>query len=114
MAAREPKSNVQGICPCCAEKRRVDLTGVDPRSLLGFYVKRMFSQEVEVDGQTVERREHMWVFVEGVSGDRSELLGRLDNQPIGLSNVKLHDKVRVSLAEVEEIIDPKQPPGVAN
>lgn len=45
--------------------------------------------------------EHMWVKVMLVVGD--EIIGYLDNIPAHVTNVKLHDEVRLKREDIEDI-----------
>jgi uncharacterized protein YegJ (DUF2314 family) len=94
--AEDPK-NIRAVCNTCTEKIKAEtqkeLSLVD---LAGKYVKKRF-----VDG---DKAEHMWVRVSSVNEDAGTLVGTLDNEPVVVGNVSLHDEVVVYRDEVEMVM----------
>ena len=78
--------------PECASKPDSELTTKDVEFFIGKAVKKCFGQE---------RKEHMWVQVQGHVGN--VLIGALDNEPVFISKLKRGDRVEVQLNEIESV-----------
>ena len=59
-----------------------------------FYVKKMFEEGEEI--------EHMWLLVSHIEGD--VITGTLDNEPVYVTNVALHDTIEMTKNEVEDLM----------
>jgi uncharacterized protein YegJ (DUF2314 family) len=96
---REPKSNIGMVCPDHAPKVEKTWAEVAPIWFVGKYVKRSFPV-TEHSGVTAE---HMWIRVFGYEG--KELVGRLDNDPQFISNLRSGATVRCALDQIEAVLD---------
>jgi uncharacterized protein YegJ (DUF2314 family) len=59
------------------------------------HVKAAFRQ-----GECVE---HMWVLVKSIDFKAMKIVGKLDNDPRYLTNIKCNDNVQLSFDEVEQV-----------
>ena len=91
---RESLKNLALFHPECAPKPDPELATKDVEFFIGKLVKKCFGQE---------RKEHMWVRVEGCVGN--VLLGTLDNDPFYIPDLNLGDRVEVRLNEIEDICE---------
>lgn len=94
---KESPNNVVAVCKDCADKRREETQRHLPvlDTLVNRWVKKAFSDPNGV--------EHMWVKVTGVGVGGKTLIGTLDNDPVIVTNVSLHDEVIVGTSEIEEV-----------
>lgn len=85
--------NIQQICPECNDERQLAFrnSGVIPKE--NEWVKIRFTQE---DKQP----EHMWVKL--FMANNPFYMGTLDNEPLGLTNIKFGDTVNLEYSQIEQ------------
>lgn len=103
----DPNNNIQYVCKSCIEEKKketqIDIdTKICTRlsTLESFHVKKSFK-----DG---DKSETMWVIIDCsgplVDIDLKVIYGKLDNDPIVVTNVKFGDVVRVEFNEIIQIL----------
>jgi uncharacterized protein YegJ (DUF2314 family) len=97
----ENPNNIRPICGDCADKKKAETQRNLPAlsEFIGKYVKKRF--EGMVEGKL--RSEHMWVKITSVNEGAGTLIGMLDNEPVLMDDLVLHDEVIVYRGEIEEI-----------
>lgn len=82
----------------CAEQRKQEwqLNNPNVALQLGYYCKIEFKEG--------EHTEHMWVVVLVVDNEKGEYSAKLDNDPIGLTNIKCGDTVSFKYKDIEDLI----------
>lgn len=95
----EPLSNIGPVCDQHAPKPG-KFIGQAPASFFGKFVKLGFPAKDPKSGRAVA--EHMWVRVEGY-GDKQDLRGKLDNDPILECEYQCGDLVAFDVAEIEAV-----------
>ena len=91
----EDSRNIRCVCPEHSPKPGA-FKG-DPKTLIGKFVKRAFTNDKE-------QVEHMWVRVLAVTDD-GVVQGVLDNDPTRDMGVVCGDAVTVQLNDIEEVLD---------
>lgn len=94
--AHEPLSNIHPLCAEHAPKATGKYAGLDPKKLVGKFVKKAFAT-----GHHSVKVEHMWVLVKEVVDGK--LRGKLNNDPVLCTNLHDGDTVEVSMSEVEDV-----------
>ena len=96
----EDLSNIKPVTAETVSDRQRLFRTVTPRSevKIGRYVKIPFE---EMDGERT-LREHMWVEI--TQDANGEFIGRLDNDPLILTNVKFNDIVTVDFDQIEQML----------
>lgn len=93
---KESPYNIVTKCREHAPKPDKQFAEKSPEFFIDHFVKKAFTDP------GIEGAEHMWVKVKRVVD--GELEGRLDNDPVQVTNVKCGDIVRVRLDEIEEFL----------
>ena len=82
----------------CGDKRKQEWqdNNKDVKVQIGWHCKIAFTQGKET--------EHMWVLVLVVDNDKREYSGKLDNDPVVVTNVKFEDTVSFKYEDIEDLI----------
>jgi uncharacterized protein YegJ (DUF2314 family) len=75
-------------------------TGQDAKQFVGKFVKVAFDAAHPLTGKP--SKEHMWVKVE--SEDQGKLTGKLDNDPVFVTELQCGDEVTLTVEQIEELI----------
>jgi hypothetical protein len=101
------KNNIGIICrDCSPPPMGLERTGLNPKSLIGAFVKVGVHVEDSVREECGIEREHIWILVTGYENE--ELIGTVNSQPIAIPYA-LHDRVAFKLEEVEDIYNEEKP-----
>lgn len=95
----EHPSNIGLVCATHAPKPDPRLAKKPKGSFVGKYVKKAFIAGNPADG--TPRIEHMWVKI--TSYDENGLVGKLDNDPVLLTELRSGDSVKVKMEEIEDV-----------
>ena len=99
--AKEAGVNIKFVCSEHATKPNPRFTKKGAASFVGKFVKKGFDVQHPETNQPMT--EHMWVKVTGVKN--GDLVGELNNDPVGFTPLKCDDVVTVKLSEIEECLD---------
>ena len=95
----EDPNNIVVVCADCTKERKnkmqEKLKNIDPKTLIGKYVKKGFLGENN-------KVEHMWVEIIGLSKD-GKLIGELNNDPIVITHLQSGDVIELDISEIEQI-----------
>jgi len=98
----ESLDNIGAIHSGCAQARRAEWqrNNKDVELGPGDFAKIAFEEKSDVR----EAQEHMWVEIRGRHENGVDFIGKLDNDPIMVTNVKCGAMVTFNRSEVQEVI----------
>jgi len=96
----EHLGNIRFYCDKHAPKPQEQFRDWDPKDFVGRHVKLAFPAD-DPENPHIER-EHMWVKVMEVDGQR--LIGKLDNDPLFVSWLEDGSEVSFGRQEVEDVL----------